>query len=153
MNIEWSISKQRGNFRPVLTYSIALSEFEVGLGVPAVRVESAIPKPPDLGWTHCWPGQNERGSWTPSEWHTLMTPSHKSKELTERLKLPWRENNAYPEVEESFLALRDAFERVLTETSQSKPLLEKGRLETSGLAKAKIAPAFAAERILQVVKK
>ncbi|MFO7596169.1 MAG: hypothetical protein R6W92_07455 [Desulfocurvibacter africanus] len=152
MDIEWSITKKRGNMRPILNYSIILSEFEKDLGMLAVRVESTIPKPPDAGWTHCWPGQNERGDWRPEEFYLLMTPSHKTGKASETLKLPWRQDNAYPEVEQSFMQLREAFERVLVETADSPPMRASGNLETSGNAKRAVAPAFAAGRILQVVK-
>lgn len=152
MNIEWTIAKKRGNFRPVLSYAITLTDYEKGLGMPAVRIESTIPKPPDAGLTYCWPGQNERAEWTPAEFHLLMTPPHTDGTLSKSLKLPWREDNDYPEVEESFRSLRDAFERALSQASASRPMDETGSLAISGGAKADIAPAFAAERILQVVK-
>ncbi len=152
MNIEWSITKKRGNLRPVCTFTISLGEFELELGMPAVRIESTIPKPPDSSWTHCWPGQNERGPWTPTEYYLLMTPSHKTGTVTERIKLPWREDNSYPEVEESFTALRDAFERVLAASANSVPMDMKGRLETSGTTKRIIAPACVAERFLRAVQ-
>jgi hypothetical protein len=153
MNIEWSITKKRGNLRPVLQYTIALTEFEKSLGMPAVRIESTIPKPPDAGWTHCWPGENERGDWTPSDFYLLMSPSHRTAKLEEALKLPWRKDNAYPEVEESFETLRQAFEEALVKASGSEPMDITGRMETSNSAKRDIAPAFAAERILQFLNK
>ena len=152
MHIEWSITKKRGNYRPVLNFTITLSDFENGLAMPAVRVQSTIPKPPETGWTHCWPGQFERGDRVPEECYLLMTPSHKSRKSTESLRLPWREDNEYPEVEESFALLRQAFEAALAKSSQSAPMSAKGSLETTAATKKTIAPAFAAERILQVVK-
>lgn len=152
MNIVWNITKKRGNLRPVLNYTTTLTEFEKSIAMPAVRITSTIPRPPDVGWQHCWPGENERGQWTPAEFHLLMTPSYRSGSLTESLKLPWRENNAYPEVEASFLVLREAFEHVLATSANSKAMQVQGRLETSGLARKSIAPAVAAQRILKVVK-
>ncbi len=152
MNIQWSITKERGNFRPVLRYTARLSEFEQDLGLPMVRIESTIPKPPDVAWTYCWPGQNERGPWEPAEFHLLMTPSHKTGELSEALKLPWREDNSYPEVAESFAALRAAFEAALAQAVQSAPMQENGSLETTAEAKRLVAPAFAAQRLLQLVR-
>ena len=88
MKIEWNIVKKRGNYRPVLHYTAVLNEFERGLCLHAVRVMSTIPKPPEASWTFCWPGQNERGQWTPSVWYSLMTPSHKDGKLSDSLKLP-----------------------------------------------------------------
>ncbi len=152
MNIRWSITKERGNFRPVLRYTTRLNEFEQGLGLPMVRIESTIPKPPDGAWTYCWPGQNERGTWEPSEFHLLKTPSHKTGELTEALKLPWREDNSYPEVEESFAALREAFEKALAQAARSAPMRENGSLETTAEAKRLVAPVFVAQRLLQIAR-
>ncbi len=149
MNIEWKIEKKRGNYRPLLHYTVTLSEFERGLCLPAVRVQSVIPRPPEASWSYCWPGQNERGEWTPADWHLLMTPSHKDGSASQSLKLPWREDNAYPEVEESFTLLRDAFEEALARAVQSAPMNLIGRLETSSAMRRTIAPAFAAGRILR----
>lgn len=151
MNIQWTIAKARGNQRPVLSYTTSLSDFEKTLAVPAVRIESSIPKPPDSGWGHCWPGENERGPWTPVEHHLLMTPSHRTGSLTERLRLPWREDNAYPEVEASFQALRQAFETALAQAVASSPMQQTGSLETTPAARQAIAPAFMAQRILRAV--
>jgi len=152
VNIEWTISKKRGNFRPVLHYTMRLTDFEKSVGMPAVRVQSTIPRPPDPGLTYCWPGQNERAEWTPAEHYLLTTPPHTVGEANERIKLPWREHNLYPEVEESFLLLRAACELALRESAGSEPMQAEGRLETSGEAKKCIAPALVAERILQVIK-
>jgi len=151
MNIDWTISKKRGNYRPVLTYTITLTEFEKSLAMPAVRIASTIPKPPEAGWTHCWPNQHERTDWKPSEYYQLMSPSHKEKDSRVTLKLPWRETNEYPEVEESLAALRDAFEKTLISSMNSNALNTQGTLKTSAAAKGIIAPTFAAERILRSV--
>jgi hypothetical protein len=151
VNIEWVITKKRGIFRPVLRYTVTLTEFERELGVPMVRIASQIPKPPDASWDYCWPGQNERGQWSPAEFHQLATPAHKTGELSEVLRLPWREGNAYPEVEASFQALRQAFERALEAAAASAPLQLRGDLETTRETRRAIAPAFAAERLLRLV--
>ncbi|OBQ56852.1 hypothetical protein [Halodesulfovibrio spirochaetisodalis] len=151
MNIDWKIHKKRGNYRPVLTYTITLTEFEKSLAMPSVRITSTIPKPPETGWSHCWPDQHERADWTPSEYYQLMSPSHKAKDTLVTLKLPWRESNEYPEVEESLAALRDAFEEELVASMNSGAVNTQGSLKTSASAKGVIAPTFAAERILQSV--
>lgn len=151
MNIEWKIEKKLGNYRPLLHYTVTLSEFECGLCLPVVRVQSVIPKPPEASWSYCWPGQNERGQWIPSDWHQLMTPSHKDKNASQILKLPWREDNDYPEVEESFILLRDAFEEALAKAVQSAPMSLSGRLENTSAMRRTIAPAFAAGRILRAL--
>ncbi|THB64086.1 MAG: hypothetical protein D6E12_15630 [Desulfovibrio sp.] len=153
MNIEWNITKKRGNFRPILQYRITLTEFEKQLGMPAVRIESSIPKPPDRGLTYCWPNHNERAAWVPSEYYLLMTPPHTKQETHESIKLPWRESNEYPEVGLSFAHLREAFEQVLARSAKSTPMEEQGSLAASAAAKSEIAPAAAAQRILQVVRR
>lgn len=152
MNIDWVITKKRGNFRPVLQYTVRLTDFERELGVPMVRLESSIPKPPDASWEYCWPGQNERGEWTPTEFHQLATPAHKTVELMDVLRLPWRKNNEYPEVEASFNALRAAFEQALAQAAGSAPFRLCGSLEYTEAHKKAIAPAFAAERLLRLVR-
>ena len=43
MKINWKIEKQRGNFRPVLKYSISLEEHEKAIAMHAVNIESSIP--------------------------------------------------------------------------------------------------------------
>ncbi|WP_027186589.1 hypothetical protein [Desulfovibrio inopinatus] len=153
MNISWKIIKKRGNYRPTLHYTITLTEHERELAVSSVRVESTIPKPPDTGWMHCWPEQNERSDWEPKEYYSLMTPSHKVGQYDERIKLPWRENNTYPEIESSFLKLRIAFEEALLLASESSPISEQGMLETSTSTKRNIAFAVAASRVLQAVRR
>jgi hypothetical protein len=153
VNIEWKIEKKRGNYRPLLHYTVTLNEFECGLCLSAVRVQSVIPKPPEASWSYCWPGQNERGEWAPSDWYLLMTPSHKDKSTGQTLKLPWRESNAYPEVEESFTALREAFERELSLAIDSAPLNLNGSMELSSLMRKSVAPAYAAQRILRAVNR
>ena len=151
MNIEWTISKKRGNYRPVLTYTITLTEFEKSLAMPAVRITSTIPKPPEAGWAHCWPEQNERGDWTPTEYYQLQTPSHKSKDIREIIKLPWRDSNEYPEVEETLTLLRDAFETTLERSMKSSSLSQSGSIGTSMTAKTSIAPTLVADKILRSV--
>lgn len=153
MIITWNIAKKRGNYRPVLTYVVTLSEFERALCLPCVCIESTIPKPPESSWTYCWPGRNERGIWSPTSWYPLRTPSHKDGSSTTSLKLPWREENMYPEVEESFAFLRQAFEQAVTQALGSAPMDVRGNLETSAVLRQAMAPAFAARRILQAVSR
>ena len=152
MTIRWKISKEQGNHRPMLHYSVTLSEFEKGLALPMVRMESAIPRPPESSWGYCWPERHERGPWTPREHYLVMTPSHREGELSQSLKLPWREDNAYPEVEESFEALRKAFEQALHQALASPAMQQSGELETSAAAKRAVAPSLAARRLLRAVK-
>ena len=153
MHIEWNITKKRGNFRPVLTYTITLTDFEKSLAMASIRIESTIPKPPESGWTHCWPDEHERGNWEPAEYYTLQTPSHKTKDSLTSIKLPWKDSNEYPEVEASFTLLRDTFELALQKAMGSTALDERGELSTSAKAKKVIAPSFAAERILNSIQR
>jgi hypothetical protein len=81
-----------------------------------------------------------------------MTPSHKTGEHAETLKLPWRADNAYPEVERAFVDLRAAFEDVLATSCASGPMDERGELESTTRARRHLAPAVLAGRFLQAVK-
>ena len=112
MRITWKIEKKRGNLRPVLTYAVTLEDFERELATPPLSITSLIPEPPESWQEHCWPGQHERaGQDTPDDrpCYQLSIPSHKGRHGSQSLRLPWRENNSYPEVEASFRLLREAF--------------------------------------------
>ncbi|MGE4293228.1 MAG: hypothetical protein AB7E32_13590 [Desulfovibrio sp.] len=151
MRIEWCFEKKRGNLRPVLTYTATLDEYEIGLCLPMVRFESQLPVPPESYVPFCWPGSHERGSWSPERFHILSTPSHKTGTLTERLTMPWREDNAYPEVEEGFQGLRAAFEEILRLSTQSEPIQQHGEMQTTTAARQCIAAAVLGERLLRAV--
>lgn len=86
------------------------------------------------------------------KFHELEIPSHKGHSWTHSLRLPWREDNSYPEVEKAFRVLRDAFEKELAAAYSSLPLREENSLQTSANAKAGIAPGVLAERFLQLAK-
>ena len=149
MDISWHISKERGNHRPLLVYTVALDEYERELAVPPLEMDSTIPKPPAAFETFCYPGEKERTpGWSPEQFHTLRTPSHKQAELTEELRLPWRKDNAYPEVEASFAALRHTYEQALAQAHASDPLDVQEHLGASSDAKKRLAPALAAKRLL-----
>lgn len=150
MILEWTIRKKRGNYRPMLEYSISLESFERNLAVPQVVLDSSIPRPPQ-GWTnHCHPGHAERAG-LPCETYRLHTPSHKQGKLSDSLRLPWREDGEYPEVETSFRLLREHFEIVLKNTYDSQPFEQSGRLELSGETRRHVATGVAAQRFLQAV--
>ena len=111
MHIEWNITKRRGNIRPILHYTVTLEEHERELALPFIRVVSTIPEPPDSWQEFCYPGQHERtGNPASGKTYDLEIPSHKGRLWKQSLRLPWREGNDYPEVEQSFKKLRDAFE-------------------------------------------
>lgn len=150
MIIEWSITKKRGNFRPVLSYTIRLEEFEIQLALPGVLLQSTIPEPPQPWSSSCLPATNERAGEQCST-HRIYTPDHKTAETGGRLTLPWREDCSYPEVKESFTRLRADFETVLREAYSSLPIEENGRLELSAETKRHIADGIVSEKFLKAV--
>ncbi len=151
MKIDWKITKKRGNLRPVLTYCVTLEEYEKELALPPMRVLSSIPEPRDSWQEFCYPGQHERaGSSAGLSCYELEAPSHKGKSWPQTLRLPWREDNAYPEVEESFRAFRDAFERMVRDAYASAPMNEDGSLSSTGAARMHVAPGVAAARFLRM---
>ncbi|MBQ9405710.1 MAG: hypothetical protein IJU37_03105 [Desulfovibrio sp.] len=151
MRIEWHITKKRGNLRPVLHYAAHLEEHEKALALPEVRIVSTIPKPEEDRQDYCYPDCLERAEgYRPREFHVLESPSHKGHSWTHDLRLPWRADNAYPEVETSFQRLRDAVEREMERANASRPLDVSGGVRTSIQAKAMLAPDLIAERFLRL---
>ncbi len=149
MILEWKIIKKSGHMRPKLRYHVRLEGFEKELAVPMVRITSTIPKPPDLWQGHVWPGTNEQAPVYEPEYYDIFTPSHKTAELEEVLILPMRENRQYPEVEESFLNLRRAYEDALVAAYENSAFEQEGRLELSLPTKRLMAPQAAAVRFLK----
>lgn len=151
MIIEWKIHKKPGNIRPLLTYWVKLEEHETALALPGVRMASSIPQPEESRQEHCYPGQYERANPPLFDGvYILESPSHKGCCTAKAFRLPWRENNEYPEVEASFALLREKLEEVLTAASQSQPMSVEGSLRTSAAARACIAPGVLAERFLRL---
>ncbi len=152
MTIKWKLSKKRGNLRPLLTYSIELEEHERSLAMPPFRFDSSIPEPEDPWQDFCYPGQMERKTgFRPSSYYTIEAPSHKGKSWPQTLRLPWRADNRYPEIEASFLDFRSAYEAALEEACSSAPIEEEHCLEASLKTKRLIAPSVAAERFLLLI--
>ena len=153
MRMEWNIAKERGNLRPLLTYSVSLEEHEKALALPPVRIISTIPMPEEHWQAHCYPGRYERsGGSAPTECYPLEAPSHKGRTWTQSLRLPWRQDNRYPEVEESFLLLRAAVESELTAAYASAPIHLAEELQTTARPRAIIAPGVLGERFLALRK-
>lgn len=151
MRIEWHITKKLGNLRPVLHYAAHLEEHEKALALPEVSIVSTIPKPEEDRQDYCYPGIFERAKgYRPKEFHVLESPSHKGHSWTRDLRLPWRADNSYPEVEESFQCLRDAIEREMARANSSRPLDVSGAVRTSVQVKAMLAPDLMAERFLRL---
>ncbi|MBR3664607.1 MAG: hypothetical protein IKN64_08125 [Desulfovibrio sp.] len=150
MQISWKITKKRGYVRPTLTYHIDLEAHEKALCLPAMRIASCIPEPIDSWQEHCWPGQFERAD--PPQVgnpYSLDIPSHQGRHGEQSLRLPWREDNSYPEVEASFCALRKAFEEELARAYASQPMAEEQTLKASPAIKKHLAPGLVAERLLR----
>ena len=152
MLITWRIEKRRGNLRPELTYSVILEGHEKGLALPYVRVESTIPEPPASWQAHCHPHEHERAGAPPAGHYSLATPSHAMRGTGQSLRLPWREDNAYPEVEASFWLLRAAFEQELAAAHASEPMDVTGKLAVSGELKRDMAAAIVADRLLRLAR-
>ncbi len=152
MHIEWTINKERGNMRPVLSYRARLEEHEKALALPQVSILSTIPQPEERNQKFCYPGIMERAEgYKPSSFYTLETPSHIGHPMLHSMNLPWREDNSYPEVEESFNMLRDALEAEIRRACESSPMEETGSVHASTQGKQRLAPGVAAARFLRLV--
>ena len=148
MRITWHIVKKRGNLRPELVYDVVLDGQEKALALPYVRIDSTIPEPPASWQAHCYPGQHERAGAGPAGFYQLATPNHATGTLRQSLRLPWRQDNAYPEVEASFAALRRAFEAAFAAAGASQPMDVRGELTLSAGLKRDLAPSLMADRLL-----
>ena len=156
LRITWKIEKKRGNLRPVLTYTVTLEDFERQLATPPLSITSLIPEPPESWQEHCWPGQHERAGQDDAgerPCYQLSIPSHKGRHGSQSLRLPWREDNSYPEVEASFRLLREAFASELERAGASRPMHEENSLELGGTALRSVAPAILGQRFLEAVGK
>ncbi len=150
MRIIWNIEKKRGNMRPVLRYCVKLEAHEKDLALPPVRVRSLICEPPNSWQAYCYPGNDERAGKTGHGEYFLESPGHKGREKEHTLRLPWREDNHYPEVEKSFAILRTVLEEQLASAYASGPIDVAGEMNTSREMKTQIAPDVLAKRLLQL---
>ena len=149
MKIQWKIKKKRGNFRPSLSYHITLEDFEKQLAIHAVRIESQIPVIPRAHESFCLPGENERDpNWSPKGFHLIQVPYFKTGEVSEFIRLPFRESGDYPEVEASFRALRQKYEAKVSEAYGQSPFEFTGGLEMSRATGKKVAARVTADRLL-----
>ncbi len=153
MRIEWTIRKRAGHLRPKLEYTLTLEDFEIELAVPMVRVASTIPKPPDAGQHYVWPGTKECGREKPEAVYELSSPSHVTGRRRETLMLPMRKGNDYPEIEQSFCKLREAYEQALLTAWANSAFETRGQLEMTPATKEQLAPVVAARRFLEVLDK
>ncbi|MFI3271009.1 MAG: hypothetical protein R3Y11_02745 [Pseudomonadota bacterium] len=153
MEITWNITKKRGNFRPTLTYTVSLAEHERALALPFIRIQSTIPEPSDAWQEFCYPNQHERThGHTNDKYYNLEIPSHKKHTWQNSLRLPWREDNHYPEIRESLEALRSKFEELLHAANASLPMDENDSLAISESTRDAIAPAVLGARFLQLAR-
>ncbi len=153
MKIEWKITKKLGNLRPTLSYFFVVEKFERALALPPISIESTIPEPLDSWQEHCYPHELERAPDAAYKGHyRLSLVSHKGKMWEQSLRLPWREDNHYPEIEESFALLRAAFEEELARAHASKPMDETACLQLSDVATNTIAPSALAEKFLDFAR-
>lgn len=154
MKITWKINKKRGYLRPTLTYGISLAEHEKALALPAMRIKSCIPEPLDSWQEHCYPGQYERATQPAyGDMYDLDIPSHKGRHGPQSLRLPWREDNSYPEVEISFRHLRTVFEAEVAKAYASQPMSLECDLESSEEVQRILAPGVIGEKFLRFARK
>jgi len=149
MKIEWKIKKEAGHLRPWLSYRLVLEPFEIRLAVPMVRITSTIPKPPDAWQRHVHPGTAEtKDGWAPEAFYEIVTPSHQTGCHREAISLPMRTSGKYPEVEASFMALRDVYEAALMAAYRNAAFEVRETLSLSDRAKRAIAPGVVAYQLL-----
>ncbi|PIE58660.1 MAG: hypothetical protein CSA33_01800 [Desulfobulbus propionicus] len=149
MNIQWSIDKRRGNYRPTLTYVITLEEHELAIAMHSVSITSSIPRIPNSGRAWCMPGCDERAlNWSPKEFHQLHVPYFKTGMTNDFIRLPFREHDHYPEVEASFSDLRQTYEQVVAQVYAFKPFRQEQTMDMTSATKQKIAATLTAQKML-----
>ena len=151
MKINWIIEKQRGNFRPMLKYSISLEEHEEAIAMHAINMESLIPRVPEGSRAWCSPNCDEReDGWQPESFHYISVPHFKNGSSSGCIRLPFRKSGEYPEVEESFTMLRTAYEKVVREVYSWEPIREEGELSITTETKEQIVATIAAQKMLNL---
>ncbi len=149
MRISWTIEKERGNFRPRLSYLLELEEYERRLAVDAANVRSLIPRIEAPYKIYCLPDCYERApGWEPVDYHRLTAPFFRDGRRTGFIRLPFRESHSYPEVERSFALLREAHEEVVCRAYNWEPISEAGVLDVSPEGRRAIAARVTAARML-----
>ena len=131
-----------------MNFTITLEAFEKRLAIPAVWVDTKIPKLPRSHQSFCLPGENERADgWCPTDFHRIQVPYFKDGKTEEFIRLPFRASGEYPEVEAAFRALRSAYEAKVCEAYGHAPFEQKGTLGISERTRTKIAPQVSAQRL------
>ncbi|PIE66522.1 MAG: hypothetical protein CSA26_00530 [Desulfobacterales bacterium] len=149
MRINWKIVKQRGNYRPSLRYKLTLEEYERELAAHSVKIQSFLPCLGNPHQSFCLPGTFERSAeWQPVDYQWITTPSFKEGWLENYIRLPFRESGKYPEVEQSFILLREQHEQVIKAAYGWEPIDCTGELDTSNDTKEVIAAALTAQKMI-----
>ncbi len=149
MRIQWQIDKKRGNYRPTLSYTITLEEYERTIAMHSVSIQSTIPRIPNSGRSWCMPDCDERASgWQPVEFHHLHVPYFKTGTAAGFIRLPFRPGCRFPEVEQSFTVLRRAYEEVVGRVYAHEPFREQFELDMRPETKQKIAATLTAQKML-----
>ena len=143
MKITWSITKKRGNWRPVLEYAVILDDWEKELQPQIPHVETNIPEPPEK-YRKKDRGTEANPEWEPEGYYMLDKTGRGA------IFLPWRPgaNPDYPEVQEAMSMLRDAVEAAIIEAHDSLALEVSGELEMSAQGKRHVAAYVAARKML-----
>lgn len=149
MKISWNINKKQGNFRPHLHYTICLEGYERELAVHTINLTSTIPKIPCAHEAFCLPNIHERKvGWQPNSFHQISTPYFRDGTVNDYIRLPFRKNNDYPEIEESFAKLRYQFEVIVRDAYGAVGFTQEKELDTSSATKEIIAAHLAARKML-----
>ncbi len=149
MKITWNIEKKRGNYRPSLTYTIELEQFEKDLAVQTVNIKSTIPMIDGSHLNYCLPDEYERvEGWQPADFHWISVPHFTRGTLREHLRLPFREDGEYPEIEQSFARLREKFEAIVQEAYHQKPISITGEMDITSETRKAVAASLAAKKML-----
>lgn len=153
MKIKWTIEKQRGNFRPVLEYDIVLEDFEIELALPSVKIVSDIACIPDPKCKFCLPHSNEREAhWQADKYHNMYSPDCRKGKINKRIILPFTIINDFKLIENSFIRLREAFEKEMQAAKDSESILIRQHLSLSDDVRNNMAAGIAAHKLLQFAR-
>jgi len=136
MIVSYHIFKKRGFHRPMLSIRITLSGAEADLSPLVPKFDTGIPQPskkyskyPDSKMSrtereHYLKERNDEGERT---W--VADISFYNNRWEEKLYLPIRESNEYPEVIEGIHKIRNAVKEALIKAYKSAPIDVKGELD------------------------
>eukprot|EP00767_Chilomastix_cuspidata_P000007 gnl/Chilomastix_cuspidata/10007.p2 GENE.gnl/Chilomastix_cuspidata/10007~~gnl/Chilomastix_cuspidata/10007.p2 ORF type:complete len:154 (-),score=10.29 gnl/Chilomastix_cuspidata/10007:47-508(-) len=151
MEINYEIEKQRGNFRPVVKYTITLGENEAILGIPPLKIDSGIKKPVNSWEKHCYPDKNERAGLFDKENYQILTPGFKNRESKGELRLGFNDSNDYKEVYDCFIKVRDIIEKEILKAKDFSAFNKSFKIGFSDDFKTERAPSSAKDMFLKAV--